>query len=211
MTRTGVRKNNKLMQFKITLLGVKPVVWRRIQVPQNFNFQRFHMAIQDSMGWFDCHLHSFSVSDPQTPGETIQLGFPDEEFSEYSLQDETQYLIRNYFKDVGNKAEYQYDFGDCWEHKIIYEGLHNAKSKGPICIDGKNACPPEDIGGDSGFMEFLQIMKNPDHEEYKENDEWYKDGRTGCDGKSFKHGKFKKNKVRFRNSTRGWNYSDNDL
>ena len=48
-------------QIKITLLDIKPSVWRRILVPETFTFQNLHDAIQDVMGWDDCHLHCFSV------------------------------------------------------------------------------------------------------------------------------------------------------
>ncbi|MFQ5651280.1 MAG: plasmid pRiA4b ORF-3 family protein [bacterium] len=50
-----------IYQFKITLRGVSPPIWRRIQVPQNDSFRDLHVALQDAMGWFDCHLHVFRV------------------------------------------------------------------------------------------------------------------------------------------------------
>lgn len=206
MNQSRALKTKKLMQFKIVLLDVEPAIWRRIQVPQNFTFQQFHMAIQDAMGWFDHHLHSFSIPDSKNLGQTIEIGLPNEQFCEDNIKDETSYLIKNCFKDMVTKIDYQYDFGDSWEHEIIYEGLHNAKSKGPICIGGKNPCPPEDIGGSCGFMEFLDVMRDPDNDEYEENDSWYKNGRNGCNGKSFKLGKFNKNRVKFRKSRRGCNY-----
>jgi len=37
-------------QFKITLQGSKPPIWRRIQVPGDFNMWDLHVAIQDAMG-----------------------------------------------------------------------------------------------------------------------------------------------------------------
>ncbi|OFW13207.1 MAG: hypothetical protein A3H29_03900 [Acidobacteria bacterium RIFCSPLOWO2_02_FULL_67_21] len=33
------------------------MVWRRIHVPEHYSFWDLHVAIQDAMGWQDCHLH----------------------------------------------------------------------------------------------------------------------------------------------------------
>ncbi|MFA7025301.1 MAG: plasmid pRiA4b ORF-3 family protein [Candidatus Cloacimonadaceae bacterium] len=51
---------NNVYQFKISLKDSKPSIWRRIQVPENYSFWELHVAIQDTMGWFDGHLHSFN-------------------------------------------------------------------------------------------------------------------------------------------------------
>ncbi|MEM1219624.1 MAG: plasmid pRiA4b ORF-3 family protein, partial [Bacteroidota bacterium] len=42
----------------------------------------------------------------------------------------------------------------------------------PRCIKGKRACPPEDCGGIWGYMEMIEIMKNPKHPEYEDTLEW---------------------------------------
>jgi hypothetical protein len=43
--------NGDIYQFKVTLRGSKPPIWRRIQVPANYNFWDLHVAIADVMGW----------------------------------------------------------------------------------------------------------------------------------------------------------------
>ncbi|MBF0257441.1 MAG: hypothetical protein HQK62_01170 [Desulfamplus sp.] len=43
---------NLVLQFQISSQEVKPFIWRRIQVPATYFFWDFHVAIQDSMGWF---------------------------------------------------------------------------------------------------------------------------------------------------------------
>jgi hypothetical protein len=49
---------------------------------------------------------------------------------------------------------YEYDFGDGWEHKVVVEKILAADSekKCAVCLDGKNARPPEDCGGISGYQ-----------------------------------------------------------
>jgi len=46
---------------------------------------------------------------------------------------------------------YSYDFGDGWEHEVQIEGIGAAQEDEPslLCLAGANACPPEDVGGDS--------------------------------------------------------------
>ena len=35
-----------------------------------------------------------------------------------------------------------------------------------MCLAGQNACPPEDVGGGSGYMSFLEAIRDPMHEEH---------------------------------------------
>jgi hypothetical protein len=42
----------------------------------------------------------------------------------------------------------------------------------PVCITGKRACPPEDVGGVWGYDDFLEAIKNPEHEEHDSYLEW---------------------------------------
>jgi len=46
-----VKKRYKLIyQFKIMLLDITPLIWRRIQVPDIYTFWDLHVGIQDAMG-----------------------------------------------------------------------------------------------------------------------------------------------------------------
>ena len=64
------------LQYLVVLAGTDPLVWRRIQVPATYSFWDLHVAIQDAMGWLDCHLHQFLALDPRS-GTTVLLGIPD--------------------------------------------------------------------------------------------------------------------------------------
>lgn len=164
-------KKTNVYQFKITLEGIKPAIWRRIQVPEMYSFWDLHVAIQDSMGWFDCHLHEFEVLNPKT-GILERIGSPDETWGEGPLTG-WKSLISDYFSSGNKKATYLYDFGDGWEHKILFEKmLPMSEEKYPICLAGERACPPEDCGGIWGYEELIEIMKNPKHKEYKSMKEW---------------------------------------
>jgi hypothetical protein len=73
-----------------------------------------------------------------------------------------------------DRMAYEYDFGDSWEHEVVLEKILPI-SKGPfypVCIKGKGACPPEDCGGVWGYADMLEILKQPDHEEYQSYIDW---------------------------------------
>ena len=106
---------------------------------------------------------------------TVSIGNPDDEgFSDSVVIDEKRANIATYFSLTNQKAKYEYDFGDGWEHEVLLEEIVAgcSSNKYPQCIAGKRACPPEDCGGVYGYGELLEIMSNPDHEEYSERSEW---------------------------------------
>ncbi|RJS71562.1 plasmid pRiA4b ORF-3 family protein [Methanophagales archaeon] len=69
------KKYDPVFQFKITLKGIKPPIWRQIQVQEIYTFWDLHVAIQDAMGWDDYHLHEFEVVNPST-GLGVIIGSP---------------------------------------------------------------------------------------------------------------------------------------
>jgi len=64
--------------------------------------------------------------------------------------------------------------GDHWEHEILVEKFLPAEpgKRYPVCLTGKRACPPEDCGGAWRNSELLEIMQDPNHEEYEDMVEW---------------------------------------
>ena len=166
------QKFSQVYQFKITLMGTKPPIWRRIQVPKTYTFWDLHVAIQDAMGWLDYHLHEFEIPHPSTD-LTVNIGIPDDEFGREVIPGwETK--IADYFSRENQSAVYTYDFGDDWRHKIELEKILPTEKgvKYPLCIKGRRACPPEDCGGVWGYGDFLEIIKDPNHEEHQEMLEW---------------------------------------
>jgi hypothetical protein len=169
-------KSSNIYQFKITLKAIKPKIWRCIQVPGNYTFWDLHVAIQDAMGWEDYHLHQFEIINPKT-GEKNLIATPnDEDF--YETISEVKAKISQYFLSAKNKANYEYDFGDGWEHEVVLEKILPSVvgSRYPQCIAGERACPPEDCGGAWGYEDLLEIIANSKHPEYLELMEWLEDG-----------------------------------
>lgn len=168
------KKFDGVYQFRITLKGTKPPVWRRIQVPETYSFWDLHVAIQDAMGWRDYHLHQFKIADPST-GVKKEIGIPEKEYDKHgNTLPGWKQKISDYFSVENSSAEYVYDFGDYREHKILLEKILPADKDVdyPECIKGKRACLPEDCGGAPGYEEFLEAIKDPKHTEHDSMLDW---------------------------------------
>jgi hypothetical protein len=127
------------------------------------------------MDWEDYHLHEFKMLNPKTDEpETIGTEGNDfEAFREFFVQ-EKKAKISNYFTPENKIALYTYDFGDNWQVKVRLEKIFPRKEgvEYPICTAGKRAAVPEDIGGVWGYEEMLEILKDPEHEEYEDTVAW---------------------------------------
>ncbi|TYS17825.1 plasmid pRiA4b ORF-3 family protein [Rossellomorea vietnamensis] len=42
----------------------------------------------------------------------------------------------------------------------------------PVCTDGKGSAPPEDVGGEPGFEEFLRVINDKSHPENEHMAGW---------------------------------------
>lgn len=187
-----------VFQFLIALLGVEPLVWRRIQVPGGYSFWDLHVAIQDAMGWQDCHLHEFQLHDPES-SDQVRIGIPDEgdPYGAVTLPDH-EIPISSYFSYYNIAALYSYDFGDGWRHVIAFEAFLQPEKnvQYPCCLSGERKCPPEDCGGVGGYGIFLEAIQDPDHEDHDRYLTWY--------GGEFDPDEFDPAQVQFDDPTERW-------
>jgi len=51
-----------LLQLRIELRDIEPVIWRCVLVPDTITLVRLHAVIQAAMGWWDSHLHEFDIA-----------------------------------------------------------------------------------------------------------------------------------------------------
>jgi hypothetical protein len=159
----------QIYQLKITLLGSKPPIWRRLQVPSTISLLRLHRTLQKVMGWEDCHMHQFKI------GKTYYgVSYPDDSAGMPQTQDEKTVTLEKVVARPKAKFVYEYDFGDSWQHEVVLEKILplDPQTRYPVCIEGKRACPPEDCGGVWGYESFVEAVQNPNHPEHEEMLEW---------------------------------------
>jgi hypothetical protein len=164
-------------QFRITLVVVDPPVWRVIRVSAEYTLWDLHVAIQDAMGWLDCHLHEFRQSNrPGGPG--IRIGIPTDEEDDFMtgapLYPGWKVPLEEVFRIPGDMIYYLYDFGDGWDHEVLLEGvlMREKGVKYPQCISGARATPPEDCGGPPCYENLLDALADPSKEEHREILAW---------------------------------------
>ena len=50
-----------ILQLKVRLLGISPMIWRRVLVPASMTLRELHGVVQLAMGWEGIHLFEFVV------------------------------------------------------------------------------------------------------------------------------------------------------
>jgi hypothetical protein len=156
----------KIFQLKVSLIGSKPPIWRRLLVTDSTDLAEFHDIVQTVMGWTDSHLHQFVVGD-------VRYGIPDPDWDDETIC-EKDVRIGSALKKPKDWLVYEYDFGDGWEHRVELEKVlpFSPDTDTPVCTGGKNSCPPEDVGGVWGYSDFLEAYKDSSHPEHENVMEW---------------------------------------
>jgi hypothetical protein len=169
-SRSG-KVTGEVYQLKLTLIDSDPPIWRRIQVG-DCTLDTLHEHIQTAMGWTNSHLHHFRINDRLYGDPMLMSG----NFEELNYADSTTTMLSEIVPRSGQpfRFGYEYDFGDSWELEVLFEGRLPAEPRKqyPVCLEGARACPPEDVGGIWGYADFLEIIGDPDHEEYEDTMEW---------------------------------------
>jgi hypothetical protein len=147
-----------VLTVKVTLEdSAAPVVWRRLRVAADIRLDRFHHVLGAAMGWEDSHLHVFERGDER-------YGHPNPEIE---IADDREKTLGDLLAAVGDRVDYEYDFGDSWHHVIVLEASGAGDDATPRCIDGAGRCPPEDVGGVSGYQELRRVLAGPRDAEHE--------------------------------------------
>ncbi len=133
-------------QLKITIMGSKPPIWRRVIVPEHIAFCDLDDIIEKIFGWTHSHLYEFFIKDW---GMRI-TGAPLME-----EEDNADECIDSWMK-VGSEIIYTYDFGDSWEHLIKIENVVEYEYRYPIVLKSKGPNMIEDCGGIWGFYDCME-------------------------------------------------------
>lgn len=163
---------DRIVRLKITLDGIKPAIWRQIEVPDNAPLTLLHEVIQAAMPFENYHLFAFEAG---PPSRRTRYAIPDPEGDFTPTMDARRVCLGDLINAGTKRFSYTYDFGDDWRHTIAVEAivLADPALSYPRFVAGANRAPPEDVGGAPGFEHFLEVMADPDHEEHAELLRWY--------------------------------------
>src|SRR6476469_2317348 len=92
-------------QLKVTLLGPRPAIWRRLVVPADVTLDEVHWIIQVAMPWTNSHLHQFHDPDGETRYSDPRFGLED-------VKDEGATRLDGLLRRPMDAIVYEYDFGD---------------------------------------------------------------------------------------------------
>jgi hypothetical protein len=132
----------EVLQVKVWLVGIRPMVWRRILVPASFTLRELHGVIQVAMGWDGIHLYVFRLRAVRYRCGELSAFSPDVTLADLRFR-------------KGARLIYEYDLNIPWRHEVRVEDWleRQARSTYPVCTGGDGACPPEDCGGPERFMD----------------------------------------------------------
>lgn len=134
-------------QLNIILREVEPTVWRRVLVRSDTSIALLHQVVQVAMGWENAHLHKFRIHGCDY-GITYEGGI-------VFTTDPKAIRLDQFKLRAGERFQYEYDFGDFWQHDLRLESVLplDPKKKYPRCVAGQHSCPPEDCGGPQGHRQ----------------------------------------------------------
>ena len=131
-----------VLQVKVWLVGISPMVWRRVLVPASFTLHELHGVIQVAMGWDGIHLYVFRLRAARYGSWELSASSPD-------------VTLANLRFRKGARVIYEYDLNIPWRHEVRIEDRlqREARKTYPVCTGGDGACPPEDCGGPESFID----------------------------------------------------------
>ena len=156
--------------LRIALVGSSPRVWREFAVPSTIKLTSLAHVIVLAMGWEESHLSLFKKWRKE-----YHVYMDGADMYDYPIEDASKFALCDLL-GAGEEMTFTYDFGDSWRHtvKVLDCQEYEKDEKQYIrLLDGKNACPPNDVGGISGYKEMLNAIKeDSDSDEAWEYNMW---------------------------------------
>ncbi len=143
-----------------------------------FDLEKVNIRVTYDDEAYQEHLHY--KKNRKAYEERLRTMLPEHAEFEKAYQERLQTVVR---KPTGLKIDnylekhkeiiYRYDFGDGWEFIIRLEDIVDDYYFGyPTLLDGAGTAPPEDVGGISGFYDFLEAYREEKHPNHKEMKAW---------------------------------------
>ncbi len=182
---------------RIDLRGIAPPIWRRLEIDPDLTLDQVHGVIQAAFDWNSSHLHQFSTLEPGRRwggdrfvdaslleddmfgrGEVFGMFGGNDLFGMVGQDiDESTVQVGSLLVKPKDALDYQYDFGDSWDHRIRLEKSRIARLDEPavVCTAGRRAAPPDDCGGIWRYQYLVEAgmdTSHPDYGEVREQLDW---------------------------------------
>ena len=185
-----------IVRLTVSLQGVRPPIWRRLELPASLTFAELSAVILTAFGWTGCHSHDFVLADRRigvplrgaqgemavsSDGLADLLGQLAPELGSLvptpRFDDETHVTLARAIDRGERRFCYRYDFGDDWRHLVDIEEVLIAEPgiAYPRCTAGSRAAPPEDCGGAAAYRYLCHVLADPRHYEYARLQAWCPD------------------------------------
>jgi hypothetical protein len=156
----------EVARLRIEIDDVEPRVVRRVEVPLSIRLDDLHFVLQIAIGWQNCHPFEFCV------GEEA-WGLVDRDTPDTNPLPANQATLA----DLAARAtsfKYNYAFGDDWQHTVEIEETASRTADGqqPKLLSAEGRCPPADVGGPSGYEQYLQAIADPRDAQHEAMLEW---------------------------------------
>lgn len=149
------RDDDRMLVLRMTVLGCKPTIWRRMRVAESMWLSRLHDAIQLAFDWYDYQTHAFTIRGQRYGNPLKREGFV--------IDDDRDITLADVEASTLDAFTYGYHFGEGWQVEIIVEDVKNAPKNAvlPKVLAGERAGPPEDCGGIEAFHDMLACIAEP--------------------------------------------------
>jgi hypothetical protein len=163
-----------LYQFKVTLQGVEPTVWRRFVLPADGTFWDLGAVLTDVMSYLGFYVYVFyfevgsKATWPDLEGDEMLL---DRALKSTLMSERLESLARFEFE-----YNLDYELRDGWMYIVEFEGEVASESfdgtpggagwRGLTrCIAGERACPPDEVVGcAAGYMALMASLRQIDED-----------------------------------------------
>jgi pRiA4b ORF-3-like protein len=150
MSDAATSPNPVVYQLRVVMVGISPLIWRRLLIPADTTIAGLHTVLQTAFGWGGEHLHRFIIHGTEYGISSVGgSGFRD---------DARQVRLGELGLRLGERFTYEYNYFADWTCDLRVEQIPRAQPGRtyPRCVGGRRAGPPEDCGGPWAFLEQTQ-------------------------------------------------------
>jgi hypothetical protein len=150
MSDAATCPNPVVYQLRVVMVGISPLIWRRLLIPADTTIAGLHTVLQTAFGWGGEHLHRFVIHGTEYGISYVGgSGFRD---------DARQVRLGELGLRLGERFTYEYNYFAAWACDLRVEQITRAEPGRtyPRCVGGRRAGPPEDCGGPWVFLEQTQ-------------------------------------------------------